>query len=156
MSDAVVITLILAVALILVAVAAIAAWLYVQRRAQPAKDFALVTHGGYEQRGGYPSAPTPPSELPKVDGGPGPGSRAADAIVHDEEPKTDVPIPVHPSKTPHWVIYQPRPGRPAMHCHCHEESLYPGQPVLWWTRPDESVLLFCARTVTPPEEMSGQ
>lgn len=153
MSDAVVITLILAVALVLVAVAAIAAWLYVQRRAQPAKDFALVTHGGYEQRGGYPSASTPPSELPKVDGGPGPGSRAPDAIVHEEEEPKGVPIPVHPTILPKWVKFTAVTGQ-SRSCDCHHESLAPGEPVVWWTRPDNSVLLFCSRTFPVPEGMS--
>ena len=109
-----------------------------------------------QQIGGYESAAEPPAALPQVDSGPAPGSYAhvcnpeqtmREEAAIEEQGLAEVPIPVDVSKPPHWVVYQPREGRPVRTCHCHGEPLTPGQDVLWWTKPDQSVLLFCDRTV---------
>lgn len=177
MSDAVVITLIVMVGLVLIALIGLGAWVFVQRQERPVKAWGAVSGGpfqkpserSYEKTGGYASAPEPPTSLPKVDGGPGPGSKvertyggsgSADYVEPpleaDNEPKAEVPIPVHPEIEPRWRVYKPISGHEPRSCDCHQDPLYDGQPVLWWTRPDHSVLLFCVRTFPLPKGMLPQ
>lgn len=142
MSDSVIIALIIMVGIVLIVVvlAALSAWvLSHQRQPQRRHNDRRATN-----LGGYLSRSEPPRDLPVVDGDPAPGAKA-------EEPKADVPIPVHPEHMPVWRVYSPREGAEPRSCDCHQRPLRPGQPVLWWTRPDESVLLFCEDTVPLPE-----
>lgn len=150
MNTSVLITLIVMVGLVLIAMLALGAWVSVQRRAQPAKDYALVT-------GGYGTAPN--TELQDaID-----NDLAHDALAMasqsqqavDTEQEVAAPIPIDPNNPPHWTVYAPRPEAPERNCNCHDEPLPAQQPVLWWPQPDRSVLLFCERSAGPAPEKTA-
>lgn len=56
---------------------------------------------------------------------------------------------IDPENPPMFRRYNPQPGRPVIHCTCHDRPFGRGDTVLWWPipdHPDHAVDLFCKET----------
>jgi len=76
-----------------------------------------------------------------------------DAEVVEEPEVEDEPLDMHPDIPPVWRTA--RNDRPDLHCSCHGKPVKAGDKLLWWTRPDESVLLYCPEVVDESAKAAG-
>ena len=81
-----------------------------------------------------------------------PEQEPVDAEVVEEQ-DVDEPLDMHPTIPPVWRTA--RVDRPDLKCSCHGNPVKAGEKMLWWTRPDETVVLYCPEVVTEAEREAG-